>query len=124
MELPDHMARKSSILLDILDFLLLFFENLDCRRPWSASEKSVVKRQNLVSDWLFSASFYLMAQKDHSAQRCQGEIRSKMAREQCYSMQVGTDSAKGYASSYIFHSRRYGFSSTELKNGVQEDLRS
>lgn len=60
------MARKSSILLDILDFLLSFFENLDCRRPWSASEKSVVNRKNLVSDWLFSASFYWMAQKDHS----------------------------------------------------------
>lgn len=66
MELPHHMAWKSLILLIILDFLLLSFENLGCRTPWSESEKSLVNRLNLVSDWLFSASFYFMAQKHHS----------------------------------------------------------
>ena len=67
MKLPDHMAKKSPILLIILDFLLLFFENLDCRRPWWESEKSLVHRLNPVPDWLFSASLYLMAQKHHSS---------------------------------------------------------
>lgn len=51
MELLGHVARESSILLIILDFLLLFFDiffffdNLDCRRPWSVSEKSLVNRR-------------------------------------------------------------------------------
>lgn len=53
-------------LLITLGFLLLFLENLDCRRPWSKSEKFLVNSLNPVSDWLFSASFYFMAQKHHS----------------------------------------------------------